>query len=239
MNDTFTSSSSGCVSVSQSIKYSLPLPTPTPPPTATITAGSTSIGVNQSTQIHATFTFSDSPTGTRIVNQSGSTLVSRSSAPFSPLDYTFTPTSAGTYTLSAQAATGGYPNYTTYASVTVTVTSAQTAPSITQQPAFSSGSLIVGANLTLTAAATGTPAPTIQWQKSTNGVDGWTNVGSGGNNLTFSSLQASDQGYYRIVASNGISPNAISSGYNLVPANVIPIIPSLTGSSAWREPSSK
>src|SRR6185436_6168089 len=82
-------------------------------------------------------------------------------------------------------------------------------PSITTQPADATA--VVGTSVTLTAAASGTPTPTLQWQKGgvnlTNGV----NIsGATSNSLTLSGLLVADSGNYRVVASNGILPDATS-----------------------------
>jgi len=83
-------------------------------------------------------------------------------------------------------------------------------PAITTQP--SSQSVSAGANVTFTVAATGTPAPTYQWQK--NG----TNLSNGGNvsnvtstTLMLTNVQTGDAATYTAVATN-TAGSATSSG---------------------------
>ena len=60
--------------------------------------------------------------------------------------------------------------------------------------------------MTFTAAATGNPAPTVQWQQSSNGGATFTNItGATSTSLTLSSLTASKNGYlYRAVFTNSL-----------------------------------
>jgi hypothetical protein len=84
------------------------------------------------------------------------------------------------------------------------------APVITSQPA--SGKVLVGANMVFSVAATGTPAPTYQWQVSTNGTpwtDGatWTNVSTGTGATTSSYATAAtsfadDGAQFRVLVTN-------------------------------------
>lgn len=69
------------------------------------------------------------------------------------------------------------------------------APAFTTQPL--SQSALAGTSVTLTAAATGSPAPTLQWFK--NGV---LIPGATGTSLTLANLQASDAATYTVVATN-------------------------------------
>jgi len=71
--------------------------------------------------------------------------------------------------------------------VTLTVTAATAAPVITTQPA--SQSVVAGGSVTLTAAASGTPAPTLQWFKNGTALAGQT-----GSSLTSLAVSAGDEG---------------------------------------------
>ncbi|MEI7458995.1 MAG: hypothetical protein WCK15_06275, partial [Pirellula sp.] len=62
------------------------------------------------------------------------------------------------------------------------------APSVTQNP--SSSTVKLGATASFTAAATGNPTPTIQWQISTNGGTIWSNI-SGATSTTYRFTAAS------------------------------------------------
>lgn len=84
------------------------------------------------------------------------------------------------------------------------VVNTPTAPSFTAQPA--SRTAAVGNTVTLTAAATGVPAPSYQWRK--NGVP---ISGATGAALVLSSLQGGDAGTYDVVANNAVG-SVTSSG---------------------------
>jgi hypothetical protein len=104
------------------------LPVP-PAPTLTISADSASIAVGQSTGIHATFAAgsgdSTSNTALNEVPPNGGefTIPGYGYNPVSRYDYTFTPSSAGTYTFKPYIITSYYNSWNTWGqSVTVTVT---------------------------------------------------------------------------------------------------------------------
>ena len=65
----------------------------------------------------------------------------------------------------------------------LTVTTPLAAPKITTQPA-SVNVGIFGGTATFTAAASGNPTPTVQWQQSTNSGKTWTNI-SGATSTTY------------------------------------------------------
>ena len=75
------------------------------------------------------------------------------------------------------------------------------APAITQSP--SNQTVVTGNTATFTAAATGTPTPTVQWQVSTNGGASWSDI-SNATSTTYSFTAASgDNGnQYRAVFTN-------------------------------------
>ena len=111
-----------------------------------------------------------------------------------------TPTQPGTYTFTLQAfQLGALSGLNTGAfSYTITVaasTQPGTAPSFTTQPA--PRTVDAGTSVTLTAAASGTPAPTFQWLKNGTPIAGATAA-----TLTLASVQASDAGTYTVVAAN-------------------------------------
>jgi hypothetical protein len=86
------------------------------------------------------------------------------------------------------------------AGATLTVRSA---PSILTNPA--SQTVVSGNSVTFSASASGYPAPTVQWQRSTNGST-YTNIsGATGTTLTLTSTTASQNGYkYRAVFTNSV-----------------------------------
>ena len=87
-------------------------------------------------------------------------------------------------------------------SATLTVTSASIAPIITTQP--TNQTVTAGQSATFTAAASGTPNPTVQWQLSTNGGSTWSNItGATSSTCTVANTTTSQNGYeYRAVFSN-------------------------------------
>jgi sugar lactone lactonase YvrE len=112
-------------------------------------------------------------------------------------------TNAGTYTLVATNSAGS----ATSNGAVLTVSSAPpatTAPAITTQPA--SQTVPVGSSVTFTAAASGSPAPTYQWQKDGIDLAGVTTA-----SYTIVGVSAADAGEYRVVATN--SAGSATSGY--------------------------
>src|SRR5206468_2677157 len=84
----------------------------------------------------------------------------------------------------------------------LTLVTAATAPVITAQPA--SRTALVGSSVTLSAAASGFPAPVYQWRKNSQLLAGQTN-----STLTFASVQSDDAATYDVVISN--SAGAVTS----------------------------
>jgi hypothetical protein len=93
---------------------------------------------------------------------------------------------------------------TSAATLTVTTTPPNVAPAVTTQPA--SDSVANGAGASFTAAASGTPAPSVQWQLSTDGGGSWANI-TGATFATYaftaSSGETGDE--YRAVFTNTVS----------------------------------
>jgi Domain of unknown function (DUF4214)/Immunoglobulin domain/Regulator of chromosome condensation (RCC1) repeat len=92
-----------------------------------------------------------------------------------------------------------------------------TAPAIDDPPV--NQTVQVGQSATFSVTANGVPAPTLQWQVSTDGGGTWTNLTDNGlhSGVTSGTLTilgattAMDGWQYRCVASNGMNPNATSS----------------------------
>jgi hypothetical protein len=109
-----------------------------------------------------------------------------------------TPQTAGSYTVAIRAYE--FTNATGDAfgplNVSFTIAAATAPPAIVAQP--STKIAAAGGSVTLSVSATGSPAPSYQWQR--NGV----NVSSGGtsSSLTLSNLQPADVGLYRVVVTN-------------------------------------
>ena len=105
-----------------------------------------------------------------------------------------TSANAGSYTVTAKNTVGSV----TSSAATLTVTAApvnDVAPVIITQP--TSKTAVIGATVTLTVAASGTPAPTFQWQKNGANVSGATNA-----TLTFAALTTANAGSYTVVVKN-------------------------------------
>lgn len=126
---------------------------------------------------------------------------------------TGTPTQAGTYAITLQAvqpnaAAGSLSSAVfTYNIVVAAATQPGSAPAFTTQPAPQT--VNVGASVTFSASASGTPAPTYQWQKNSAPISGAT-----GATLTLNNVQTSDAGTYSVVATNSAG-NATSTSVTL------------------------
>ncbi len=113
-----------------------------------------------------------------------------------------TPTTAGSFSIVLRAnndsPAASTPNFT----YTVNVTGAAAVPpSITMQPQTTSGP--AGSHLMLMAAASGTPAPTFQWQRNGGAVNG----GADGT-LMIDNTQPEHTGIYRVMATNSAGSSA-------------------------------
>ncbi|MGB7219150.1 MAG: immunoglobulin domain-containing protein [Vicinamibacterales bacterium] len=121
----------------------------------------------------------------------------------------------------------------TSAAATLTV---NTAPTITTQPA--NQTVTEGQTASFTVAASGAPAPTYQWQVSTNGGVSWTNLtntapysGATTATLTVTSVATGLNGaQYRAVATNGAG-SATSNAASLT-VNVATVPPAITAQPA-------
>ncbi|HEY4300401.1 MAG TPA: immunoglobulin domain-containing protein, partial [Candidatus Didemnitutus sp.] len=142
-----------------------------------------------------------------------------------------TPTTAGTYAVSLQVfsdpgATGNYESSVYQYTITVTGSTA-TAPSISSQP--SGQTVNAGSSASFTAAASGSPAPTLQWQRMPAGGGGFANISDGGSysdattgTLAVSGTSTTMSGdQFRLVATNtagSANSNAVTLTVNAVTA---------------------
>lgn len=111
--------------------------------------------------------------------------------------------------------------YSSAATLTVTAP-AGTAPSITTQP--TNQTVAAGATATFTAAATGDPTPTVQWQRSTNGGSTWSDIsGATGASYITPATTGSMNGYvFRAVFSNSVGTAATNAATLTV--NTAPVV---------------
>ena len=114
------------------------------------------------------------------------------------------PTDAGLYAVTASNASG----LATSAAARLTVTPAAVPPAIAAQPASLTAAL--GSTVVFNAAATGTPAPSYQWQRNNVDIPGATSAA-----LVLPNTTAADAATYRVVASNASGPSAASSAATL------------------------
>src|SRR5262249_34603082 len=115
-------------------------------------------------------------------------------------------TSDGTTAFTVKAATSA--NDFATGNSSLVVTAACTAPSITTNPA--NQTVTYGQNATFSAAASGNPTPTVQWQVSTNSGGNWSNI-SGATNTTLSVIAptvVSPLRQYRAVFTNNCGGTA-------------------------------
>ncbi len=132
-----------------------------------------------------------------------------------------------TYTFTTIAAESGYEyeavftnsaGITTSKAATLTV---DTVPVVTTNP--SGATVNAGLSATFTAAATGTPAPSVQWQVSTNGGTSYTAVpGATSATYNFVTAVAQSGSLYRAVFSNGIG-TATTTAATLV-VHALPVV---------------
>ena len=108
----------------------------------------------------------------------------------------------------------------------LTVNAATAAAAITQQP--TSQSVTVPATATFSAAASGTPAPTLRWQLSTNSGSSFADIaGATGTSYTTAATVVGDSGkQYRLIATSGAS-SATSNAATLT-VNAAPVAPRFT-----------
>ena len=188
--------------------------------TATNSGGSTpatlAITVNDlpPTNLHYTTPSPTYTVGTTIspnfATQDGGAVTGYSVSPALPTGLTFnTVTAAITGTPSAPAALATYTvtatnsGGSTTVSIAITINAApDVAPAFTTQPADQS--VTAPATATFIAVATGSPAPTLQWQRSNNGGASWSDlVGFTSSGYTIPATTGTDNGaQFRVVATN-------------------------------------
>jgi hypothetical protein len=139
------------------------------------------------------------------VNINGATAATYMIASVSPGD-------AGTYKLVATNTAGTVTSNGAVLTVNV-------APQITLQP--SNQTVTAGNSVTFTASASGTPAPTYQWQKNSVNISGATS-----SSYMIASVAAGDAGTYKVIATNSVS--AATSNGAVLTVNPAAIAPSFS-----------
>lgn len=132
-----------------------------------------------------------------------------------------TPTQAGAFTVQVQGfnapnATGETNNTQVAIAFDISGT-ASALPVFVAHPV--SQTVAVGATLTLSVGATGSPAPTLQWRR-----NGTNLAGATGTTLTLSNLQPAQAGDYTVVATN--SAGSVASAIATV--TIVPAVPEFT-----------
>ena len=127
-------------------------------------------------------------------------------------------TDAGTYDVVVSNSSGSV----TSVSATLTVNAVATAPAITSQPAAMT--VTAGGSASFTVTATGSPAPTYQWQKGGAAIGGASSA-----SLSLTNVQSSDAGTYSVVVSNSAgSVTSASATLTVNPATAPATAPSIT-----------
>ncbi len=178
----------------------------------TITTQPSSQTVNAGASVTFTVAASGSPAPTFQWQKNGANVAGATSATLSLSNVQAA--DAGTYTAIATNSAGSATS--SGAVLTVQTLPANVAPSITTQPV--SQSVTAGASVTFTGAASGTPAPTYQWQKNGANVAGATSA-----SLTLGNVQLGDAGSYVLVATNSAgTASSASATLNVQPLTVAP-----------------
>jgi|GEM_PF-938954 len=124
----------------------------------------------------------------------------------------------GVYSLSLTASNGVNPNGTQTLTVTV-----NEAPAVTSNP--SNQTVNSGNSVSFVAAASGFPAPTVQWQRSTDGGGSFTNIaGATSTTYTFTAASGDNGNKYRAVFTN--STGSATSTAATLTVNTAPTISS-------------
>ena len=105
------------------------------------------------------------------------------------------PTQSGSFPITITASNGVSPDATQSFTLAVTVAAS---PVITLQP--TNQAVDSGETATFTAAASGNPTPTVQWQYSTDGGSTWANLPVGGTSTTLSEVVNSSENGYEVRA---------------------------------------
>jgi hypothetical protein len=169
-------------------------------PTVTTNPRSTTVNAGQTATFTAAASGNPAPTVQwQVSTNGGSSFTAIAGATSTTLTLSGTTASQNGYIY--QAVFTNSVGSTTTTSATLTVRSA---PTLSASPM--SQTVNAGQSVTFTAAATGNPTPTVQWQVSTNGGSSYTNIsGATSTTLTLTGVKSSQNGYlYRAVFTNSV-----------------------------------
>src|SRR6266849_3628410 len=189
----FTNSAGTATSTAATLTVNSPTP-----PTITTQPANQTVSAGQTATFTAAATGSPTPTVQwQVSTDGGGTFSNVSGATSTTLSFTTALSQSGNqyravFTNSAGTATS--------TAATLTVNS-PTPPTITTQPA--NQTVTAGQTATFTAAATGSPAPTVQWQVSTDGGGTFSNVSAAtSTTLSFTTALSQSGNQYRAVFTN-------------------------------------
>lgn len=175
----------------------------THPTSQTVTAGAS---------VSFTAAASGSPTPTYQWNFNGGAISGATSA-----SYTISSVqsgNAGNYSVTASNSAGNAASNT----ATLTVNAATSAPTMTTNP--TSQTVTAGSSATFTAAASGSPTPTYQWNFNGGAISGATSA-----SYTISSAQSGNAGNYTVTATNSIgSATSNVATLAVTPAGSLPVV---------------
>jgi len=172
---------------------------------------------DQTATAGATVTFSVIATGTPAPTYQWrkNTVIIPGATSASLVLHTVQASDAGAYSVVVTNSAGS----ATSAAATLTVNPAPVPPAITAQP--STQTVLAGATVTFTVAATGVPTPTYQWRKNAAAIPGAT-----GATLVLPAVQAGDAGAYSVVVTN--SAGSTTSATASLTVNPVPVPPAIT-----------
>jgi len=199
--------------------------TNTPAPAApVVTTNPTNVTVTAG----ATATFNAAATGTPtqtvqwMVSVGGGAFTALAGATSTTLSFTTTAAQSG------NAYEAVFTNTQGSATSTAATLTVNTLPVITTNP--TNVSVLAGATATFTAAATGSPAPTVQWQVSTNGGTTFTNVaGATSTTLSFTTTASQNNNQFKAVFTNAAGSTSTTAATLTVLAPALSIVKSHTG----------
>ncbi len=177
----------------------------------TVTTNPTSKSVTAGSSVTFTAAASGNPTPTvqwQMSSNGGTTFSTISGA--TSTSYTFTASSAE----SGDEFEAVFTNSVGTVTSTPATLTIETAPSVTTNP--TSQTVNTGSSVSLTAAASGNPAPSVQWEVSTNGGTNFSVItGATSTTYTFTASGTENGDQYEAVFSNGVGAAATSSAATL------------------------